>query len=632
MSAHVLPPGTSLEGVFVLGGALERGSWEVDRAGGVSAGDRPERLASAIARAQQVMNEGGPTCAPCKEKLQALKQRLEEERFHLAVLGQFKRGKSTLLNALLGADVLPTSVIPLTAIPTFVQYGPDLSARVVLQSGEIGDVFTGGTTDQLAEFLAEYVTEKHNPGNRRGVREVEVEHPSSLLRRGVVLIDTPGIGSTLRHNTEATLNFLPQCDAALFIVSPDPPITKVEVDFLKDVLDKTARTFFVLNKIDYLSNDEIAESVGFFKQALKDHAGIGEETQVFCVSARAGLQARLSADEAGWVESGMQTVQEHLVDFLANQKSAALREAICRKTQTVISDAALRIGISVESLRMPVEQLEERMRLLQTKLQEVESQRIAQLDVLEGDRKRMIALLEEQAAELRRKARSRLLEVVREAVSDGVAFDEDSVREKMADAVPALFERELGELSRTFEQKVHAVFVQHKRRADELVDSIHRAAAELFNVPYDRLEEREEFEIKRRPYWITHQWSCSLSLLPENFIDRLLPVRIRRSRAMHRLQAQIEAIVMQNVENVRWPTLQNLEDTFRRFAGQIEDQYAEAAAATRDAIEAAYVQRREHAEAVEADLARLESARHSLDEIREEIESLSQNNQERGNQ
>jgi len=242
----------------------------------------------------------------------------------------------------------------------------------------------------------------------------------------------------------------------------------------------------------------------------------------------------------------------------------------------------------------------------------------------------MVAFLEEQAAELRRRARSRLLEVVREAVLDGVVPDEGSVRGKMADAVPALFERELGELSRTFEQKVHAIFVQHKRRADELVDSIRRAAAELFNVPYHKSEEREEFEIKRRPYWITHQWSCSLSLLPENFIDRFLPARIRRSRAMHRLRAQIEAVVMQNVENVRWPTLQNLEEAFRKFARQIDDQHSEAAAATRDAIEAAYVQRREHAEAVEADLARLESARHSLDEIRREIELLSQSNQERG--
>ena len=158
MSTAVLPPGTILEGVFVLGGALEHGVPRVDRASVTCAGDQPQRLALAIAHAQRVMDEAGPAYVTCRDKLEALEHRLEEERFHLAVLGQFKRGKSTLLNALLGADVLPTSVIPLTAIPTFVQYGPHLSARVILQSGEAGDVFEGGTADQLAEFLGEYVT------------------------------------------------------------------------------------------------------------------------------------------------------------------------------------------------------------------------------------------------------------------------------------------------------------------------------------------------------------------------------------------------------------------------------------------------------------------------------------------
>ena len=69
-------------------------------------------------------------------------------------------------------------------------------------------------SEELRAFLARYVTEKENPENRRGVARVEVAHPASILARGVVLIDTPGIGSTFRHNTSTTLSFLPQCDAA----------------------------------------------------------------------------------------------------------------------------------------------------------------------------------------------------------------------------------------------------------------------------------------------------------------------------------------------------------------------------------------------------------------------------------
>ena len=88
-----------------------------------------------------------------------------------------------------------------------------------------------------------FVTEEGNPKNRLGVEEVEILHPAPILQHGVVLIDTPGVGSTFTHNTRSTLNFLPQCDAALFVVSADPPLTEVETEFLKVVKSKVERLF-----------------------------------------------------------------------------------------------------------------------------------------------------------------------------------------------------------------------------------------------------------------------------------------------------------------------------------------------------------------------------------------------------
>ena len=134
-----------------------------------------------------------------------MRHRLAAGRFQLAVLGQFKRGKSTLLNALLGVDALPTDVVPVTAIPTFL----------------------------------------------------EVFLPSELLACGLLLFDTPGVGSTFRHNTAAADAVLAECDAALFVVSPDPPITEVEVQFLARVRQKVERVIVVLNKIDTLEPDEV---------------------------------------------------------------------------------------------------------------------------------------------------------------------------------------------------------------------------------------------------------------------------------------------------------------------------------------------------------------------------------------
>ena len=121
---------------------------------------------------------------------------------------------------------------------------------------------------------------------------MELFYPASILADGTVLIDTPGIGSTLTHNTEAALRVLPECDASLFIVSADPPITEVELDYLRRLKPKTGRTFFVVNKVDYLNADEQRAVTDFLRKALTDESLIDASAQIFGVSARAGLSGQ----------------------------------------------------------------------------------------------------------------------------------------------------------------------------------------------------------------------------------------------------------------------------------------------------------------------------------------------------
>ena len=159
--------------------------------------------------------------------LTQLLDKLRENRFNLVILGAFKRGKSTLINALMGEAVLPTSIIPLTSVVTILGYGERLEIRVHFQNGQ--------RTVITQEELAAYITEKGNPRNHKGVREVEIAYPSDYLRDGVRIIDTPGVGSVYSHNTEVAYNYLPQVDAAVFVVTVDPPLSAAEEDFLKDI-------------------------------------------------------------------------------------------------------------------------------------------------------------------------------------------------------------------------------------------------------------------------------------------------------------------------------------------------------------------------------------------------------------
>ncbi len=242
------------------------------------------------------------------EKLTRLSARQNAGMLHLAVLGQFKRGKSTLVNALVGAEVLPTSAVPLTAIPTLIRYGERFSLSVEFRDDRGIANVSAGTVDDVRTAIAGYATEKENPNNRPGVSRVDLAMPVAFLERGIVLIDTPGVGSTYTHNTETTLRFLEQCDAALFVLSSDPPITASEIEFLRRVKNHVEHLIFVLNKVDYLSEKERAEVIAFVRSVIYTESQDVEELPFFPVSAREGLEARLHGNADGWSAGGLTAV------------------------------------------------------------------------------------------------------------------------------------------------------------------------------------------------------------------------------------------------------------------------------------------------------------------------------------
>ncbi len=553
-----------------------------------------------------------------------LEKRLSEGRFHLAVLGQFKRGKSTLLNALLGEAVLPTAVVPLTAIPTFVQAGQELSVKVLFEDKKHPQEYTAKNSRQLVAFLCDYVTETANPANQLNVKQVEVFHPAEILRNGVVLIDTPGIGSTFKHNTEATLNFLPQCDAAMFLVSADPPITEVEIEFLKQVRQKVPRLFFILNKADYLTEQEKKEILSFIKKVLKEQVGADETTHIFCISARLGLQARGDNDKNLWSKSGLAEVEKYLVDFLAHEKTEALRQAARKKAADILAEVLMQIQLSVKSLQMPLDDLEERLKIFREKLTELRRSKLSEMDILEGDKKRTHEFLEDHAEQLRRKSRAYLKGIFEETFSklEPEQLSEGAIERSLADAIPGFFEHEAGKSTQVFQDKMQQVLGPHREKLNKLIDSIRQAAAELFDIPYKQVQATQDFEIARRPYWVSHQWARSFRRIPRGVVDKLLPAGIRRSQLTKRATEQVDELVMQNAENLRWAVFQNLDQSFIRFRSELEKRFEQTLAATEGAIETALRKRKEHSEIISSELTRLESALMVLTEIKEAFGEL----------
>jgi len=581
-------------------------------------GHSSPELLSILEQASKILDRLDEGFKPEITRLVGLKARLEQGRFHLAVLGQFKRGKSTLLNALLGEAVLPTAVIPVTTIPTFIRFGQPRKARVTFQDQREPAEATAETAGDLARFLAGFVTETENPGNRLGVRRVDVVHPGPILSQGVVLIDTPGVGSTFRHNTEVALHFLPQCDAALFLVSTDPPITEVEIEFLKEVRSEIPRLFFILNKVDYLDEDDRQSALEFLRRVLTEHVGLPADTPVFCVSAKEALEARRTDDPPRWARSGLGEVEQCLEDFFASEKAAALRHAVARRAGDVLTGCSMRLRLAIRSLQIPMEELQARLEALEREIEEIQRQRVLSGDTLKGDLRRMHELLEEQSESLRAKAQDFLMGIALGAMAEDGYSAEREVQSALAAAIPGFFEHLSGETITLFRAAVTDALRPHQKRAEDLIESIRKTAAELFDAPYRPPEGADAFELVRGAYWVTYNWTSSLMPTASGLLLRLLPASVRSERLRQRLMDQVSDLAVKNVENLRWAIFQSINETFTRFSAALDRGFADTTAATEGAIRAA-IQRRQQDQTGQEDAVRWEEASADLDRMKARI-------------
>jgi GTP-binding protein EngB required for normal cell division len=267
-----------------------------------------------------------------------LTARTEQGLFYVACLGQFKRGKSTLLNALVGETALPTGVVPVTSVVTVIRHGTHREARVRLAVGQWRNIDPWD--------LSAYVSEEENPNNVKGVLAAEVFLPHPLLASGLCLVDTPGLGSTYEGSTAATRSFIPHIDAALVVLGADPPISGDELALVEDVVGSVHHLLFVLNKADRLSDRERQEARRFTERVLAQRLGrpIGPILEVSAAeSLSAGCATRelpalyealqaLARDAGADLVAraqfrGIERLADRVLTSLAEQRDALIRPA-----------------------------------------------------------------------------------------------------------------------------------------------------------------------------------------------------------------------------------------------------------------------------------------------------------------
>ncbi len=304
--------------------------------------------------------------------LKDLVRKLEEDRFHLVVVGEFNHGKSTFVNALLGENALPVGVTPTTAAIHHIRYADKPEATVVFTSGRkeplpfehVREFAVGGARASNIHNAA------HPPESVDGagaaapaadeVDYVEVGYPASLLKERILLVDTPGVNDLSLQRADITYSYIPRADAVLFLLDAGQILKESERVFLEEKLLKASRDkiVFVITKWDLLSPAERDEALAYAKNQL---ARFVRDPIVFPVSAEQALGGSAKT-------SGLGELVTHLTRFLAEERGRilldnALGEGIC-----VISLLEKGVNARRRALSMTAEEIDRRIALLEKDL------------------------------------------------------------------------------------------------------------------------------------------------------------------------------------------------------------------------------------------------------------------------
>jgi GTP-binding protein EngB required for normal cell division len=286
----------------------------------------------------------------------SLAERIAEGRFFVACVGQFKRGKSTLLNALVGEAVVPTGVIPVTTVPTVIRYGQQSGARI---QGPNRTWMPISLKD-----VEQYVSEEHNPENVKGITGVEVFVPAPLLASGMCFVDTPGLGSAFAANTAATQDFIPHIDAAIVVIGADPPISGEELAIVETVTKQVSDLLFVLNKADRVTEKERNAATAFARKLLESRLQRPVQ-HIYEISAMERLETR--GPERDW-----RRLIADLKD-LAENSGRSLTAAARDRGLLRITDQLLRIVHEERAaLIRPLEESERRVNAMRTTIADAE--------------------------------------------------------------------------------------------------------------------------------------------------------------------------------------------------------------------------------------------------------------------
>ncbi len=475
--------------------------------------------------------------------IKELWDRLAESELIISVIGQFKRGKTTLVNAILKDELLPVGIVPLTSAVTQIRNGDAFRAVVHFRDGS----FHEAARAELPSFISEV----ENRNNHKGVEWVELWYPCPMLEQNVTLVDTPGVGSMHQHNTDASYSFVQKSDAVLFMLSVDSPINELEREFLLQAKRYASKFFFVVNKIDTISSDDTAEYLAYCADVLR---GIleTESVELHPISALTG--------------EGVTEVLDIIRRDISSSADQILESSIQIKAQEVLREALSKMDLFSSAIALPVEALQERAGALAARQHE--------LDAMADETELLLKRRTEKLVEQIDQSLSAQLPAICESVRRKLQAAYDDAREarprKLEQVLSQVLESTLrAELEQLNEYGLSALQIGYgeivadlNARMREIKEHVGKMVEEFFAVSY-RFETREYSVSERSDFFFRINHTFGTYFVGMDELWYLLPRRISNPKIYRRVVSQMEHDLLPNKNNMVYDYRYKMQESLR---------------------------------------------------------------------
>jgi hypothetical protein len=445
--------------------------------------------------------------------------------------------------------------------------------------------------------------------------------PAEGLRDGVFLVDTPGVGSVYAHNTEAARAYVPEADAAVFLTSADPPIGESERAFLEEVRGEASHMFFILNKVDYLSQPDLAEAVAFTRDVLQ--RSLGRSVRLYAVSARRALEAKLAGDTSALLGTDFAAFERDFREFLLREKGRTILESVAAHARRLVTDLRNSIEVEERAARLPEEELASKIEEMESVFSRANEWRDDMHALLGKERDRLVGMVESDLADLRAREEEALFAAARDFLAanpdlrGAAAGLNDLVRTTLRSDVDRWRRAEDRRVGEAFRDTTARFVEGTERRIEETV----RLCGDILGIHLSSAAEPVDLSRDTRFTYAFFEVPTILeSLLPD--VRGYLPRRMARKLLERDVAERIPRLVDRHSGRLRYDFVQRLEQSCRALERTLDERLASTIESLRRGVQLSRQERARRAEEVQLATRRVNRWREELDELERELEAV----------